>query len=107
MVWVDITVPAPVCLSRERYTVVTMSKPRSPRRPDHAPLEVNEVGLIAIGTVAWVVALIVMLPFHSSLSAHGHGDWPWIAVAAIGGGFFGMWFTYRHRRARRRPSPDG
>lgn len=98
--------PAPARLRRERYTVVTMSKPRPPRRPDPAPIEVNEVRLIGIGTAAWAVALIVILPFHASLSAHGRGDWLWICVAAIGGGFFGMWYSHRRRRARR-PTSDG
>jgi hypothetical protein len=61
-------------------------------------MEIDEVRLIAIGTVAWAIALIVMLPFHSGLSAHGHGDWPWICVAAIGGGLLGMWYCWRRRR---------
>ena len=54
---------------------------------------------VSIGTVAWLVVLVVLLARKSELDANGHG-W-WIAVASVGlvTGIGGVLFT-RRRRSR-------
>ena len=56
---------------------------------------------VAIGTLLWLVALIVLLTRKSSLEANGIG-W-WISVAAVGlvSGLGGVAFLV-HRRKRQR-----
>jgi hypothetical protein len=61
-------------------------------------MEANDVGIVTGGTVLWLVAFIALLPFHSRLSAHGHGNWPWICLAGFGLGLIGVWYC-RARRA--------
>jgi Protein of unknown function (DUF2530) len=68
-----------------------------PRRPDPPPLETNDVHIALAGTVAWAVALVVLLivPLHSA----DHW-WRWVCVAGLLGGLFGVWYTPRLHRGR-------
>ncbi|MFD0330013.1 DUF2530 domain-containing protein [Streptacidiphilus monticola] len=50
----------------------------------------------------WLVGFLVLLPFHSSMSAHGRGDWQWICLAGFALGLVGIWYTRARRDAIRR-----
>ncbi len=65
------------------------------RRPDPAPLPYDGVRTVTVGTIVWLVALIVLLPFWTRLNDDGH-LW-WIATAAIGFGLgvLGVWYCRR------------
>ena len=47
-----------------------------------APLDVDGVRAVAIGTALWALALIALVPFRSTLSDDGH-LW-WIGTCAVG-----------------------
>lgn len=71
---------------------------------DVEPLDVTGMRSVAIGTSAWVVALLVLLPFTGSLRDDGNGDWLWTCAAGIALGVFGLW--YCRRRARQLTASD-
>jgi hypothetical protein len=64
-------------------------------------METDDVRIVALGTVLWLVALAATLVFHDRLAEQGNDDWVWIALAGVFLGFVGL----RHVR-RRRPTPD-
>jgi hypothetical protein len=68
------------------------------RHPDPPPLRTNDVRPVAIGTVLWAVAFVVLLPFRARLEDAGR-LW-WIAACASGFllGLVGL--AYVRRRAR-------
>jgi hypothetical protein len=68
-----------------------------PRRPEPAPLQTNDVLGIAMGTVAWAVALVALLLY--GLPARDQW-WLWVCVAGMGLGLFGVWYTPRIHRSR-------
>jgi hypothetical protein len=61
-------------------------------------MEANDVAIVTGGTVLWLVAFVVLLPFHGWLSSHGHTDWLWTCLAGFGLGLIGVWYC-RARRA--------
>lgn len=63
------------------------------------PMETNDVMIVAIGTVLFAIAFLVMLPMHSSLQHSGHGRWLWVALAGAVLGVVGL--VYCRRRAQR------
>ncbi len=73
-------------------------------RRELEPLPYDGVASVTVGTVLWLVALVVMLPFWNDLRAHGH-LW-WIATAAIGTGLglLGIAVTTRRRDRLRKPA---
>lgn len=54
------------------------------RRPDPQPYEGDVAGIVTVGTVLWAIALVVLLPFWSTLDHDGH-LW-WIPTCACGAG---------------------
>jgi hypothetical protein len=72
------------------------------RRPDGlAPLDVDGVRVVEIGTLLWLVAFVGMLPFYGRLKDDGHAWWLWTCLAGFGLGALGVEYC-RRRRARRR-----
>ena len=63
-------------------------------------METDDVRIVALGTVLWLIALVATLVFHDRLADQGNDDWVWIALAGVFLGFVGL----RHVR-RRRPRP--
>jgi polyferredoxin len=68
-----------------------------PRRPDPPPLESNDVLVAAVGTVAFAVALVVLL--FVPLDVHDRW-WRWVCVVGLAMGVFGCWYIPRLQRGR-------
>lgn len=66
--------------------------------PDVAPLDVDGVRTVAVGTILWLGALLVLLPFRSRLEDAGRGWWLWTCVAGFGLGLLGWAYCRRRRR---------
>lgn len=63
------------------------------------PLDVSGIRTVAVGTALWLVAFVVMIPFHGQLSAGHHLWWLWTVLAGFGLGLFG-WEYCRLRKNR-------
>jgi hypothetical protein len=72
---------------------------KTAKLPSAPPMEANDVAIVTGGTAVWLIGFLVLLPFHSSLSAHGRGTWPWICLAGFGLGLLGIWYCRSRRRA--------
>ncbi|MGH3330950.1 MAG: DUF2530 domain-containing protein, partial [Nocardioidaceae bacterium] len=64
---------------------------------DVDPLDVDGVRTIAVGTALWLVAFVLLLPFHDRLEATDRIWWLWTCVAGFGLGILG-WDYCRRRR---------
>ena len=62
-----------------------------------APLDVDGVGAILVGTIAWTVGLVICLLLRDRLTADGHAWWTWVCLAAALMGLPGLWFVRRRR----------
>jgi hypothetical protein len=67
---------------------------------DVEPLDLDGVRTVEVGTVAWLVGFIALLPFYSSLSDDGRTWWLWTCLAGFGLGLFGIEYCRRRRVAR-------
>ncbi|WP_327068365.1 DUF2530 domain-containing protein [Kitasatospora sp. NBC_01250] len=72
--------------------------PKTPLHPSPPPMEANDVAIVGGGTALWFLGFVVLLPFHSTLREHGHGNWPWVCLAGGLLGLIGVWYC-RGRRA--------
>lgn len=68
--------------------------------PAIEPLDEDGVGAVAVGTVLWLVTLVVLVLLRDRLGA----DTWWIQVAVVGAllGIPGLWYTTRRRAAYRK-----
>ena len=81
---------------------------------DVDPLDVTGVRTVAVGTVLFLVALLVLLPFADDLRADGRGWWLWTCGAGVGLGLFGIQYCRRraaavargHQRGEPAPAAD-
>ncbi|MEU8250784.1 DUF2530 domain-containing protein [Nonomuraea sp. NPDC048916] len=64
--------------------------------PDPEPIETNDTKTVIVGTVAWAVALVVLLILRP---APQNSWWIWTCVAGVGLGLLGLWYI-RRRAAR-------
>jgi len=74
-----------------------------------APLDVDGVGAILVGTIVWTVGLVVCLLLRDRLAADGHAWWTWVCLAAALMGLPGLWFVRRRRAvyaAAAKPTPS-
>ncbi|MEI2715814.1 MAG: DUF2530 domain-containing protein [Candidatus Nanopelagicales bacterium] len=67
-----------------------------------APLDEDGVGAVAIGTIAWVIAFVVLWFLRDQLAASDAQWWLWVAGAGALLGLPGLWYTTRRRSAYRR-----
>jgi hypothetical protein len=67
---------------------------------DVEPLDVDGTRTVAVGSALWLVAFLVLLPFHDTLSASGRGWWLWTCLAGFGLGVIGWDYCRRRRKAR-------
>jgi len=80
---------------------VTSKKASLLRTADVPPLDVDGIRAIGVGTVAWIVALVALLPFQDRLEETGNTWWLWTCVAGIGLGVIGeLYCLLRRRRIR-------
>ena len=68
-------------------------------------MQVNEIRVVAVGTVLWGLAFLALLPLKGTLDRHGSGWWLWVCVAGVGLGLIGLRLVARHRAAQRRGAP--
>jgi len=73
----------------------------TPRRPDPEPVETDDVAIVTLGTVLWVVALVAALLLGDRLDDQGRDSWVWVAAAGLFLGLIGL----RHVRRRRSSRP--
>jgi Protein of unknown function (DUF2530) len=69
------------------------------RRPDPPPLETNEVRVLYVGTLAWLVAFVILLPYYDRLMTAGRAWWVWTCLAGFGLGLWGIYLVRRRRAA--------
>lgn len=69
---------------------------------DVEPLDVTGVRTVGVGTVLFLLAFVLMLPFYGTLRDVGRGWWLWTCLAGFGLGLFGFDFCRRRARALHR-----
>ncbi|MEV5575656.1 DUF2530 domain-containing protein [Spirillospora sp. NPDC052269] len=70
-----------------------------PRRPDPQPLATNDVHIAIAGTVAWAVALVVLLLVGLPSDERW---WLWVCAVGTGIGLFAVWYVPRLQASRAR-----
>lgn len=78
-----------------------------PRRPDPEPLETDDLLVVLVGTVLWLLALGLALVFRDRLDEHSRGSWLWVALAGTFLGLVGLRHVRRRRRALRESGESG
>ena len=71
------------------------------RRPPPPPLEANDRRVTIVGTVAWAVALAVLLVLRGQIPSSDRW-WIWTAAVGVAMGLFALWYVPRFKRARAR-----
>ena len=67
---------------------------------DVEPLDVDGTRTVAVGSLLWLVAFVLLLPFYGRLADAGKTWWLWTCLAGFGLGVIG-WDYCRRRRNRR------
>jgi hypothetical protein len=67
---------------------------------DVEPLDVDGTRTVAVGSLLWLVAFVLLLPFYGRLADAGKTWWLWTCLAGFGLGVVG-WDYCRRRRNRR------
>ena len=67
---------------------------------DVDPLDVDGVRTVAVGSILFLVAFLLLLPFYGRLEEDGKTWWLWTCLAGFGLGVIG--WDYCRRRKRRR-----
>lgn len=57
------------------------------------PLEVNGITAVTLGTIAWLIALVVLLLTRNWLDANSRTHWIWIASSGVALGVLGYRYT--------------
>ena len=73
---------------------------RYPRRPDPEPIGTDDRRTVLVGTIAWVVAGLALIPYAGRLIDTGRGWWFLTCATGVGLGLIGLDVI---RRARLRP----
>ncbi|GAA3889475.1 hypothetical protein GCM10022381_34300 [Leifsonia kafniensis] len=70
----------------------------SERRPDPLPARTDARKAYFAGTVAWLVATIIVFSLRAELDAAGLGWWLWCTLIGLGLGLAGLvWVQFRRR----------
>ncbi len=64
-----------------------------------APLDLDGVTAVLVGTIAWAVATVVLLLLREQLAESDREWWVWVGVSGVGLGLIGLWYTRRRRAA--------
>ena len=62
--------------------------------------DVDGVRTVEVGTLAWLIGFVALLPFYGRLDDAGRTWWLWTCLAGFGLGLFGIEYCRRRRRAR-------
>jgi hypothetical protein len=87
--------------------------PAAPRRPDPPPYRSNDYAPVIAGTLAWLIAFVVLLTRHDEMARNGQGWWLWVSVVGFALGLWGMVLVAIHHRVAarrataRQPDTDG
>ena len=68
---------------------------------DVEPLDLDGVRTVEVGTLAFLIGFVALLPFYSSLADDGRSWWLWTCLAGFGLGLFGIEYCRRRRVARK------
>jgi hypothetical protein len=75
-----------------------------------APLDVDGIRTLAVGTALWLVAFVALLPFAARLRADGREWWLATCLTGVGLGLLGLaycvWRRSRERRSAQESSDD-
>ena len=71
------------------------------RRPPPPPLEANDRRVTVVGTVAWAVALVVLVVLRTQIPADSRW-WIWTCAVGVAMGLFALWYVPYFKRARAR-----
>ena len=80
---------------------------------DVEPLDLDGVRTVEVGTIAFLIGFVALLPFYGSLADDGRTWWLWTCLAGFGLGLFGIEYCRRRRIApqaaatSRRPKQPG
>ncbi|HUJ06374.1 MAG TPA: DUF2530 domain-containing protein [Streptosporangiaceae bacterium] len=72
-----------------------------PYREVPPPLEGNDLIITAAGTIAWAIALVVLLVLRHQIPASSRW-WIWTCAVGLGLGLFGLVYVPRLKRSRAR-----
>ena len=67
---------------------------------DVEPLDVDGVRTVQVGTAAFLIAFVALLPFYGRLQDDGHLWWLWTCLTGFGLGLFGLEYCRRRKVAR-------
>lgn len=74
--------------------------------PDIKPVDVDGVRTVAIITVLWALAFVILAFFRSELDDAGRGWWIWACLAGVGLGLLGLEYCRKRRDAIARAELD-
>jgi len=79
---------------------IVATVPDEPRSTESqvAPLDVDAVRTVQIGTALWAIALVATLIFREQLQDDGREWWVWTCVAGVILGSMGVVITTRRRK---------
>ncbi len=72
---------------------------------DVPPLDIDGVATVAIGTAAWALTFVALLPFYGALRDHGRAWVLWTCLAGFGLGLLGLEYCRRRRNYLRTRPP--
>jgi len=76
-------------------------------RPDPPPLETDDVKVVAVGTAAWALGLLVLLVLAATDAADVSGWWLGMCGYGIALGLFGIRYSQRRHAAIQRGKARG
>ena len=76
-------------------------------RPDPTPLETDDVKVVAVGTAAWALGLLVLLVLAATDAAEVSNWWLGMCAYGIALGLFGIRYCQRRREAIERDRARG
>lgn len=79
---------------------------------DVEPLDVDGVRTVQVGTAAFFLGFLALLPFYGQLEEDGRTWWLWMCLTGMGLGLFGLEYCRRRRQYRievreAEPEPSG
>jgi hypothetical protein len=64
-------------------------------------MDADGVVVVAVGTILFAVASVVLAIFYSALARAGEGWWLWVGIGGLALGLFGIWYCLNRQRRRR------